>query len=239
MNTMKRIVGALPLALLVVLVWTYGIFAVEWEYIYEGDVLPDDPSLGNKAAGVYKTDGINTSDVGKITPDGELHMTDPADKVCFFLPEAKGVENATVEARVRVLSQAGASYTILFGIESETDAWLDLFPDRVQIEGGPSHNIDMTEYHILRVTKDGDAVTVYVDDEKVMEGPASGISDRKDDIVFGAGSTGGTGEHFWDYLVYTTAGAFSPEELPNFLSTMAVESKGKVTTFWGMLKSRH
>jgi len=234
---MKRTVRALSLALLMALVWTYETSAVPWEYIYEGDKLPDDPALGDKAWGVFKTGGINVSDVCEVTPDGELHVDDPADKVCFFLYDIESGEKGTVEARVKVLSQSGVTYTILMGIEGTTDAWLDLFPDRIQIEGGPSHDIDMTEYHILRVTKDGNDVTIYVDDEEVMKGQAGAVSDRTNDIVFGAGSTAGTGEHYWDYVVFTTAGAFSPGELPNFLSTLVVESKGKLATCWGTLKS--
>jgi len=235
---MKRVLGTLLLALLMALAWAHEIPAVSWEYIYEGDKLPDDPALGDKAWGVFKTGGINVSDVCEITADGELHVDDPADKVCFFLYDAESGEKGTVEVRVRVLSQSGVTYTILMGIEGDTDAWLDLFPDRIQIEPGPSYNLDMTEYHILRVTRDGNDVTVYVDDEKAMEGQASAVSDRGNDIIFGAGSTAGTGEHYWDYVVFTTAGAFSPEELPNFLSTLAVESEGRLAICWGTLKSR-
>ena len=63
------------------------------------------------------------------------------------------------------------------------------------------------------------------------------IVDGKD-IIFGAGSTGGSSESYWDYVVYTTAGAFSPEELPNYTSKLAVEDEGKAATCWGMIKSR-
>lgn len=58
------------------------------------------------------------------------------------------------------------------------------------------------------------------------------------DIIFGAGSTGGSSESYWDYVVYTTARAFSPEELPNYTSKLAVEDEGKAATCWGMIKSR-
>jgi len=237
---MIKAIAVFPLVLLATLIWTCGVLAIEWEYIYEGDILPDDPSLGDKVAGIFKTDGINTSDVCKITPRGELHIDDPGDKVCFFLPEAENLETGTIEARVKVLSQSGATYTILFGIEDVGGyAWLDLFPDHIQMESGPSYNVDMTEYHILRIAKDGIDVTIYLDDEEVLQGATNAASDRMDDIIFGAGSTGGTGEHYWDYVVFTSAGAFAPDELPNyFIATQPVESKGKSATCWGMLKSR-
>jgi len=234
-----RIIGALSLALLMALAWTYEIPAVEWEHVYEGDELPDDPVLGNKVWSVFKTAGMKTSEVCKITPDEELHITDPNDKVCFFMQEdVKDVSKATVEAQVKVLSQSGVGYTILMGIEDGAIyTWLDLFPDHIQLEGSASHDVDMTEYHILRIARDGNDVTIYVDDEKVIEGQPGGTGPRKN-IIFGAGSTGGAGEHYWHYVVFTTAGAFSPKELPNFPSTQAVGSKGKVATRWGTLKSQ-
>jgi hypothetical protein len=150
------------------------------------------------------------------------------------------VQVATVEARVRVLSQAGVGYSLLVGIEDgATDAWLDLFPDRVAIDnGGASHNVDMKGYHILRVTEDAKKnIIIYVDDEKVLEGKAGGNSGRHD-IIFGAGSTAGTSESYWDYVVYTTAGAFSPKELPNYMSTLAVDVAGKLPLKWAELKAR-
>ena len=231
---MKRTVGIASLTLLIALVWTYEISAESWDFIYEGEKIPDDPALGDD---VWNVKG--TSEMCKITRDGELHVIDPNDKTCHLLRDIQDGGKGTVEARVKVLSQSGVEYTILMGIEDAVGyAWLDLFPDRVQIHNGASHNVDMTEYHILRITRDGNDVTVYVDDEKVLEGQPSPPSDRQNDIIFGSGSTPGTGEHYWDYVVYTAAGAFSPEELPNFLSTLVVESKGKVVTCWGNLKSR-
>ena len=224
----------ITVAILMVLFWTTWSFAVEWEHVYECNNLPDDKALGDKAWSVF-----GTSEIGKITKDGELHITDPDNKVGFFMRDIK-VDEATVEARVKVLSQAGVSYSLLFGIEDGvTDAWLDLFPDHIGTDnGGSIHNIDMTNYNVLRVTKDKkNKIVVYADDEKVLEGVTGGNSGRKD-IIFGAGSTGGSSESYWDYVVYTTAGAFSPEELPNYTLKLAVEGEGKAATCWGMIKSR-
>ncbi len=220
------------------LLFVSGSLAVDWDFVYEGDKLPDPAEWET-----YMTDGMAVSDIAEVAADGSLHVTDPDDKVMFFIPQVDGVENSTMEIRAKVLSQAGASYTILFGIEdAAVDAWIGLFPDRIQLyDGGPEHFLDMTDYHVLRLAKVGDKVTVYADDEMVIEGPIGSIADdRQDNIVFGTGSTGGTGEYFFDYVVYTGAGAFSPEELPNyFISTQAVESKGKAAACWGMIKSRY
>jgi hypothetical protein len=180
-----------------------------------------------------------TSEICEITGNDELHIVDPSDKTCHLLRDAAEASKGTVEARVKVLSQAGVDYTILMGIEDAVGyAWLDLFPDRVRLHEQDSHNVDMTEYHILRITRNEDEVIAYVDDEEVLKGTLTAASDRQG-IIFGSGSTAGTGEHYWDYVVYTLAGAFSPEELPNYPSTLAVESKGKAATCWGMIKSRY
>ena len=222
------------LIFLAVLLWAAGSFAAEWEHVYECNNLPDAPALGDGGWNVF-----GTSAICKVTNAGELHITDPADKVGFFMRDIN-VDAATVEARVRVLSQSGVSYSLLLGIEDgTTDAWLDLFPDHIGIDnGGPLQNITMTEYHILRVTKDSkNNIIVYVDDKKVLEGTTGGNSGRAD-IIFGAGSTGGTSESYWDYVAYTTASAFSPEKLPNYISTLSVDVVGKLPVRWGELKAR-
>ncbi len=231
---MKGALGAVSLTLLMVVIWIHEVPAQSWDFIYEGNEIPDDPVLGDDAWNVK-----GTSEICKITDKEELHIDDPSDKTCHLLRDAEEAGKGTVEARVKVLSQSGAVYTILMGIEDAVGyAWLDLFPDRVEIDGGGFHKVDMTDYHILRITRDEDEVTAYVDDEEVLKGGLRAASDRQG-IIFGSGSTGGTGEHYWDYVVYTLAGAFSPEQLPNYPSTLAVESKGKAATCWGMIKSEY
>jgi len=230
---MKCLSKAFSLALLAILVWTCGASAASWDFIYDGDEIPDDPALGDNVWDIY-----GTTDICEITPDDELYITDPSDKTCHVMRPVENGEKGTLEARVKILSQAGDSYTILMGIEDGVIyTWINLYPDYIQLDGGESHDVDMTEYHILRLTRDGEDVTVYVDDEEVIVGNPGRTGNRKD-IIFGSGSTAGTGEHYWDYVVFTMEGAFSPEELPNYLSTLAVESEGKVATYWGMLKSR-
>ena len=53
-------------------------------------------------------------------------------------------------------------------------------------------------------------------------------------IEFGALSSAGIGEAYWDYIAYTTQGAFSPDELR---SGLPVEFVGKLTTSWAKVKS--
>lgn len=188
--------------LVMFLLGTLGSFAAEWEYIYEADkFLPDDPALGDEAWKVFNK-GIKTSEVAEITSDGELHIVDPNNKVCFFFRDHNKLTKTTLEARMKALSQSGAMYTVCLEIEDGADTtYLGLFPDHIQLVGG-----DTSSRHA---------------------------------ITFGAGSTGGAAEHYWDYVAYTTAGAFTPDELPDYFSTaMAVEASGKLTVRWAELKVR-
>ena len=228
------------LTFLVILLWTTGSFAAEWEYIYEGNKLPDDSALGGKVWKVFKTPGINSSDVAKITPAGELHITDPNDKVCFFMRDHNKLTQTTLEARVKVLSQSGAMYTVTLEIEDGVDTtYLGLFPDHIELVGGTIHAVDMTQYRILRLVRRNNNVDIYMDGKKVIEGKVGGDTSDRHSITFGAGSTGGAAEHYWDYVAYTTAGAFTPGELPDYFSiAQAVEASGKLPVRWAELKVR-
>jgi len=70
-------------------------------------------------------------------------------------------------------------------------------------------------------------------DEKAMEGLVGGDTSSRYAITFGAGSTPGTGEHYWDYVAYTTKGAFSPDELPSPTAPAGVERKRSLPITWG------
>jgi len=230
---MRRMGLALSLALLVVIVYAYEVPAQSWELIYTCDKFPDDPALGDDIWTVFRTDGIESSDIGELNPAGEFHLTDPDNMVTFYMRPHDDLSNTTMEARVKVISQDGVWYTCFMEImDGANTIAMGLFPDHITVSGIGDHFLDMTEYHVLRIAKtDGDAI-IYVDDEQVLEGHTD-YSDDRHSPSFGAGSTGGAAEHYWDYVAYTTKGAFSPEELSNLL---AVESEGKVATCWGTLK---
>ena len=234
---MERFICVFLLIFAVALVWTSDLPAQTWEFGYEGNEIPDDPVLGDDFWGVC-CDGVDSSDVCTITATKELFIDDPANKVCFFLRELENGSVGTIEARVKVLAQSGADYTILMGIENDDAAWLCLFPDHIMIHNGQSFYVDMTEYHILRLARENTNIVVYVDGEAVLEGQATASGEGRTGMIFGAGSTSGTGEHYWDYVTYTTAGAFAPDELVDYLTSMAVQSEGKLATYWGAIKSR-
>jgi hypothetical protein len=237
---MKGIIGILPLVLLAFVVWTQELPAAEteWEYIYEGDILPDDPSLGDDA---WELKGDNK--FAETTDQNELHIDDVGQNHCFFLynvPDAAVMQEATIEARVKVLSQSGAAdFEVLVGMQDGSNSkWLDLFPDHIKLDSSSnSYDVDMTEYHILRMTRQGEEITIYLDDEEVIRGAHVGAGESWIGFIFGAGCTLCESEQYWDYLVFTKEGAFSPEELPSYASTLAVDREGKLATCWGKIRS--
>ncbi len=142
-----RTIGTFSLALSIALVWAFAVSSASWDFVYEGDYLPDPDAA---EWDVFKGEMI--PDVCEITPDGELHMTDADNTVCFFMYAVDNAEAATVEARLKVLSQSGVGYSLFFGIEDgAVYTWVHLYPDRIELEGGDSFALDMTEYHTLRI----------------------------------------------------------------------------------------
>jgi hypothetical protein len=205
-------------SIIVVLVLACGADAVDptWEYIYEGDILPDDPILGDK---VWQLMGDNK--FAEITDQGELHISDIGENHCFFLyniADADLMQQATIEARVKVLSQSGTNFEVLVGMQDGSNSkWLDLFPDHILLNNTNStYDIDMTEYHILRMVRDMANIRIYVDEEEVINESHVGAGESWIGFIFGAGATLSESEQFWDYVVFTTEGGFSPEELPTY-----------------------
>jgi len=228
---MKEIIGKTTLVLLTVFFWTSTLLAADptWEYIYKGDILPDDTSLGDDT---WQLMGDNK--FAEITDQGELHIDDIVENHCFFLyniPDAALMQQATIEARVKVLSQSGTNFEVLVGMQDGSNSkWLDLFPDHILLNNTNStYDIDMTEYHILRMVRDTEDIHIYVDDEEVISEPHVGAGESWIGFIFGAGATVSTSEQYWDYLVFTTEGGFSPEELPSYASRSGLAAFPKPT----------
>jgi hypothetical protein len=236
---MKEIIGITSL-ILAVFFWIPTLLAADptWEYIYEGDILPDDTALGDNA---WQLMGDNK--FAEITDQGELHIDDVGENHCFFLynvVDAALMQQATIEARVKVLSQSGsANFEVLVGMQDGSNSkWLDLFPDHILLNATSStYDVDMTEYHILRMVRDTDDIHIYVDDIEVISEPHVGAGESWIGFIFGAGCTLCTSEQYWDYLVFTTEGGFSPEELPSYASTRKPELAARPNPADGALHS--
>jgi hypothetical protein len=205
--------------ILAVLLWVPTLHAADpaWEYVYEGDTLPDDTSLG---ADAWQLMGDNS--FAEVTDQSELHIDDIGQNHCFFLynvADSALMQQATIEARVKVLSQSGsADFEVLVGMQDGSNSqWLDLFPDHILLNNtGTTYDVDMTEYHVLRMVRDTEDIRIYVDDVEVISEPYVGAGESWIGFIFGAGCTACTSEQYWDYLAFTTQGGFSPDELPSY-----------------------
>jgi hypothetical protein len=217
-RTMNYLIS-FTLTLILVLACGAGAADPTWEYIYEGDILPDDASLADKA---WQLMGDNQ--FAEVTDRGELHIDDIGQNHCFFLYNVRDtglMQQATIEARVRVLSQSGsANFEVLVGMQDGSNSkWLDLFPDHILLDSSSStYDIDMTEYHVLRMVRDSANIRIYVDDEEVMNQDHVGAGESWIGFIFGAGATLSKSEQYWDYVVFTTEGGYSPDELPSYAS---------------------
>ena len=215
--------------------------AANWDLVYEANVLPNDKSLGGDA---WTAGGkINFAKIVEDEGNKVVRITDPSPAGgdnCAFVrgPEiVKDVSIGTLESRVKSLSNSDG-HGAMMGIEDKVvnSAALFFYPDRVEVWGGDSFKVDMTKYHVVRLTKKVKKVNVYVDGKHViecntMDREFGGWSPR---ILFGAGSSAGQGDSFRDYVAYTLSGAYSPNELPGPFA--AVESACKLTTTWGSIK---
>jgi hypothetical protein len=212
----KKLILFVFIIVALVLTSEAGAADLTWEYIYEGDILPDDPLLGDN---VWQLMGDNK--FAEITDQEELHINDIGENHCFFLyniADADLMQEATIEARVKVLSQTGTNFEVLVGMQDGRNSkWLDLFPDHILLDSSNStYDVDMTEYHILRMVRNIENIRIYVDEEEVISVSHVGAGESWIGFIFGAGATLSKSEQFWDYIVFTTEGGFSPEELPTY-----------------------
>ena len=211
--------------------------AASWELVYTADVVPHDESLKDEKWNPWDPTGPQgEKEFAKIEPKGELHINDNVvGKLLWYHRVIKDGTCVTMEARVKALKNT-STWNVFMGIESKADAiWVLMFPDQIKV-GDQSHKVDMTKYHIVRLVKDDKKATMYLDGQEVMKGNTE-AKKKRSIIAFGSGTGGGEGESYWDYIAYTTSGAFSPQELSGPFA--AVRSEGKLATSWAAIKIRH
>ena len=216
--------------------------AADWDIVYDGSVVPHDKSLGKEAflfgdANVEK----NLKDFVSVVKDDDavngtaLHIKDTkaeGGRLAFFKHEVK-FDTGTAEVRVKSLENTDG-WAVGFGMgDGSLEIDVHMYPDHVEIHQGPKHDVDMKTYRIVRAVKEGKNATIYVDGKQVLKGVVSASTNL---FWWGAGSSNGIGDGYWDYLAYTLSGAFSPDKLPSPL-TASVESNGKLTTTWARIKT--
>lgn len=89
---------------------------------------------------------------------------------------------------------------------------LKILPDRiVTAESGQTYMLDGTQWHTYRMTTSGSTFRIYVDDNPaaVLTG-TMGATTSENRVMFGSGGSSGKQDIYFDYVNYSTQGAFAP-----------------------------
>ena len=216
---MKR--TALGLALAFVLVFAAAAQA-EW-IVYDASALPTD--LGFLPDDI--TDKNTHHELFSLIDDPDtpgnklLVIKDDRDDYKEFWAynwEASPEVGATIIFRVKALEPA-ADYSEVFDIRFSNGAFEDGLTGASEFfwlqRAGDSWIADLSGWVVFRITFQNDKVNVYVneDDFAVIEGTTT-RKEEKNAVRFGAKSTGGTLGGVFDWLIFSTEGAFAPGQGP-------------------------
>ena len=161
----------------------------------------------------------------------------------------------TIVARVKCTSGGHVqSFNIGWYDEGYTCAECVIWPNHFQLGRGSDtpiteeFDIDGSEWHVYRITAEGNDVTVYVDedtkpkiDSKTLEDAGKG--NKNPGVAIGSQSTSGTQEIYFDYVLADLSGAYAPGEgtrIPaNLIGGKSVEPAGKLAATWGIIKAEN
>lgn len=206
--------------------------AVEWEVKYDGDVSPDKAPLPWTRA-VFGGNKVN------VTSKRELHIVDDSKSgYAYFYRPAKSLKTLTLETRVKTESNSDGLAVSLRVSDTSNVAHIFFQQKKIELRSGfaafpeSQFDIDMRDYHVVRVLKEGENIAIYIDGQIRLEGKLGTTSSSAARISFGSYSWSGEGESFWDYVRYTTKGSFSPEGI----GKKKLSGKDKLSTRWGDMK---
>ena len=186
---------------------------VAWDGRYECDIRPEQ-------AGWARVEGNLGSEAISVA-DGLLSINDASTASGSKVKYARGwvVDprvGATAEARMRCTAGGhffGANLQVSDALHGEAlylkaNGMIGLYPSGLLVP------TDAAEWHTWRVTIQGKVINVYVDHNPraVIHGNGTFTQSASppQQLLFGSGSSAGT-QHIWyDYLYWTTRGAFPP-----------------------------
>ncbi|WP_432797449.1 PEP-CTERM sorting domain-containing protein [Poriferisphaera sp. WC338] len=225
MRRTSRLALSLVAALGLSVVTAQADASITWDYEYTADVLPNDGSLGSGAwtvggthtAGPSVSGGVLTLDTGfnqwqngyMLYNGSEWDSDDP--------------DGTTFEVRIKVADRTGTQH---IQIGKQNYYWeLLVSKDRISsaesasdgvAAGGPGVDLDMTQYHTIRVTISaggtGSRVAqVYIDDNATPAFTLNGFFANLDRIVLADGG----GSTYWgamdvDYIRWVNGEATAP-----------------------------
>ncbi|MDD4102935.1 MAG: sialidase family protein [Kiritimatiellae bacterium] len=160
-------------------------------------------SGGGNAVAIVSNGLFHVKDSG--TQAGDMVAMSQQWRAC---PQA----GAAVEARVKVVSCKGMAGVMLGFSDGAHEDILTLYTDKIELNHAKlAYSMDTTvDFHVYRVEIKSNDVCVAVDGVAVIEG--TGVfkhpaHEGRNRVSYGAGSSGATGEAFWDWVRWTEAPA--------------------------------
>ena len=189
--------------------------ASAWDVSYEGDVMPNSPTLGSFAWSAYMApNGLSLS-----SSDGEfLHLVDTDTNLPFLFREDSMLPagtSITMETRVKVLAASPLhdwSHALQMGANTPYgQVMVGFWPDRVCVripgETWAYYPVDLTQFHTFRIamnaTPQPEHYDLWMDGQHILTGGFWGQALYG--VYFGAygAGTAATSDSYWDYVRYS------------------------------------
>ena len=191
-----------------------------WQVIYTADDLPENSGFPFFTPVAFWSGGCTHRD---IHSGGVYHYDSTVSGGC--LQSASWGANAavgfTAEARIQLISNTNPSSPTVSGVgiwaeDGTQEALLLVLPDRIRdyFSGAEFLMDTVSTFHNYRITVVGNTYKFYVDGVERLTGNTVAAQDGNV-LLFGDGTSGAGSDVLWDCVSYTTAGAFSPSELPS------------------------
>lgn len=195
-------------------------YVFDWTVQYEANELPEDATLAWTNS--YSPNPLVASTL-EINPAGILHALSASGEIMNWNISASfsSSTGGTVEFRMKVLtgtliSSSSASPSIFFEDESYSYA-LNIYADGIVNDNTLEtiYLMDTTnDYHIYRFTGQNGTGALYVDG--IFRGNFASDSPSQTQVLeFSASNSNASTEQNWDYVYYSTDGAFMPKSYVN------------------------
>lgn len=180
---------------------------ISWSYQYEANELPT-------AATPAWTVGGGSFDTAEISPAGYLHIAQTGSNWGSYITENSFVSanGFTIEFKLTVTSLTAGSYIEIgaWSADDGSSVFADVYSAYVELYGDnadDTYEIDPSGSHVYRITKQGTAIKLYVDDSLVLDLTDEVVGSEDSNLMMYFGSEQNVS---LDYLYWKTDGAVSP-----------------------------
>jgi len=175
--------------------------------------------------------------------DGVLYINNSSDGGYLYYKKTfpSEVTSVTLEGRIKVSqgTQDGSNIR-LYIVTSNGANRINIYGTGIKTALGTFHSMNTyDDYHVYRIVTRKNTFRVYVDGIlKIAEGLTTGTGNE---VQFGCASANQAGESWWDYVKYSTEGAFEPVYRMESCTNMTDDEWDSSTenlTGWNLVKSQ-